>query len=87
MLDIKFFNWGTGKLTLKSKQNNMVHRGNATDLQRSVERENHYTLGILSSICPKDIQMEISYINVMHSLSEKDLGKKKLAIKFPQYKS
>lgn len=78
--------WGTGKGTLKSKQNNIVHTGKATDLQRSGTREKELHIGHIEFCLPKDIQIEISYIDVTYSLSKKDLGKKKKAIRFPHYK-
>lgn len=60
-----------------------MYTGKATDLQRSGTREKELHIGHTEFCLPKDIQIEISYIGVMYSLSKKDLGKKKKGNKIP----
>lgn len=61
----------------KQTKHDIVHTGKATGLQRSGTREKELHIGHIEFCLPKDIQIEISYIDVMYSLSKKDLGGKK----------
>lgn len=88
LLDIKFFNWGTGKLTLKSKQNTTWCTEETLLICKGRWKEKtttHWAYWVL--FAPRTFKWKFPILMLCIHFPKRIWEKKKLAIKFPQYKS